>query len=417
MRRFPSLHLSNEENNIIASILDEEESELKDTNFYTQSNISNLDSQIDQNLPKIDQNFPKYEFMPNIKQNFNYSDIKTEPNNIHDKTPINYFEASDYSTHGVQRDRYASMSNENPSTANLRHFDINSLKTEVDDLMEHVRSAVRTGKSPNAVKSSEVPKVNHSVHFQQQQQQHESTSEFSKSSFENHFLKPYGLKAQGSNDSNTNPSNSPNYSTSQSSFAFQSSKPATQQMNSNFDNLNMNFDNNYINQSSPSSRLNLSNHSNQYQIPNPKTNYSSYNNDVSYDVGEINFSKPHVEFPDFTNNKPRNSPLNHFSRNRQSPPKREIEDPNKPFSLPQPIFPEEPQVFTKGTYRKRNDTSKEDGAELKDLRKENLMLKAELLKIEKRLQLEEEENKKLLSSLQKSKKLRDMYQSKIEQKK
>lgn len=56
--------------------------------------------------------------------------------------------------------------------------------------------------------------------------------------------------------------------------------------------------------------------------------------------------------------------------------------------------------------------SKED---LETLRSENLRLKAELLKIEKRLELETEENKKLVASLENSERIRSAYKQQLAQ--
>ena len=304
---FQPLHLSQEENEVIDSILSNEESELKDSNFSIQSNISAIDEQFNKIFKNWDQDVqhympsfsPKYQ-APNI-ENIEESPIKINETSLNQslrKSPINTHINSDIE---VNHDS-SSASNLSTSNRSLLNFDFNSLKAEVDDLMSQVRSVVRTGKQSTATPNSSLKEINKSL------------SE---------------IKNQ----------NGPG----QSSFQFQSG-----------------------------------------------------NNSL------------HVEFP----NIPRASFLKNAVNNSQIE-SEDDQDLNRPFSIPSADFPDSPEFFEKGSPKKMIDTSKQDRAQLKDLRKENINLKTELLKLEKRLQLEEEEHKKLLVSLEKSEKLCELAKAKL----
>ena len=105
------------------------------------------------------------------------------------------------------------------------------------------------------------------------------------------------------------------------------------------------------------------------------------------------------------------SPYSKFSKNSIGD---EEENGDGPFVLPQAQFPDAPKVL-QYKFSRRPDSSKKDLADLDGLRKENFNLRAEILKLEKRLQLEEEEHKKLVNSLEKSERIRAEYRARIEQ--
>lgn len=308
MSQFHPMFLSNEENQIISSILDDEESELKGVPFSTQSNI-NVVEKTAKNPIEISQ----------TDANTFGSSPKSQP----------YIPTQNLNNFALQQKINAEINTKNK-------FDINSLKSDVDDLMTRVRQRA----------------------------------------------------------------------TRNSSIQISGFQPDTSFTGQNFGYSNM-----------PDS--------NARQFPNLAGNFGQANNMMNssgglHSDGQItgtyfanNYQniRPnnHVEFPNFPTRKNRGtdfSDLNNYSNSDEK------ED--EPFTLPKAEFPDSPKVL-KYQYSRRPDTSKHDLAELDQLRKENVRLKSEMLKLEKRLQLEEAEHKKLERSLQLNQEKRAKIQDRLRQ--
>ena len=374
MSRFPPMYLNNTENNVVSSILEEEASELKDATLSTQSNIFMNDQQ------KV-KDYESWEYksvLPPKSQNQSFNTDFTAQQisaqgNQKEKNQVQYTPNSKLSN---INDTGLINSNESSHTdENLKKFDINDLKLEVDNLMSHVRGTAK----------GEKPLFNDRLNFQLQQNNSPTSAAQINSPTANEYEKNY---------------NRGNSST-QSPFMFQQASDNQSQKRNSPAKVQNQFENSDMNVSVASL---FSNKWQNYDINNSGSNIKSFEN--------IQYSAPHVEFPDFKNRYSQSrSPYSKFSKQYYE----EDEEKNDgPFVLPQAQFPEAPKVL-QYKYSKRPDSSKRDLADLDGLRKENFKLKAEILKLEKRLQLEEEEHKKLISSLEKSERIRAEYRSRIEE--
>lgn len=380
MTRFPPMYLNNDENNIVSSIIEEEASELKDATFSTQSNISMNDEFGSKSFQNSEYKSHSGLFPPKTQNqgmnndlysnHFTVQNFQSEKNQIGHQSNFDLTNISD-----VESGSY----NERNQNENYKKYDIDTLKSEVDSLMSHVRGTSNIKRS-----SPHIPKIE-STSNNQNQNVNKSPQ-----------LSPANKNSYISNQSENNFSR--NNSSTQSPFMFQTAQNQEQNLNQKIQAQYENYDMN----SSVTSVF-----SNKWQNYDNNKSGSFLNNNKS-----SSYLSPHVEFLDFQNShfQPR-SPFSKYSgkKNYDS----NIENEDAPFVLPQAEFPDAPKVL-QYRFSRKPDSSKQDLADLDRLRKENFNLKAEMLKLEKRLQLEEEEHKKLVNSLEKSERIRAEYRAKIE---
>lgn len=372
MSRFPPMYLNNTENNIVSSILEEEASELKDATFSTQSNIFMNEQQTTKDYQNFTYKSPRTSSAKPQNQSFNADFSPNQMLNM--PTQSNQKDYSLNMKYGNISDERSTNSNESShAEENFKKFDINEIKLEVDNLMSHVRGTSK----------GEKPSVN------------------DRSSQDLKFNSPTPtIKREYSVQNEFDTSFTRNTSSAHSPFMFQTN--SSNQKGNSSTKIQNQFENSDMNSSAAAL------FSSKWQ------NYESKNTSFIKSRENAQYSAPHVEFPDFQNQYIQaRSPFSRFSKHYFED--IEEEDNNDgPFVLPQAQFPDAPKVL-QYKYSRRPDSSKRDLADLDGLRKENFNLKAEILKLEKRLQLEEEENKKLLNSLEKSERIRAEYRQRIEQ--